>query len=389
MIFKKIFKKIIDYKKSSVWRNTVTLFPPEKLFPKKEYKGFVLLSYLTAPFYFKENDSIFKTHSNHWECIQIAKTFLDLGYVVDVIIFKNKDFIPKKKYKVFIDLGYNLERITPFLNEDCIKILHITEAHWLFNNIAEYNRLAELKKRRNLVLQPRKVSDSNFGIEYADIGTVLGNKFTSDTYMYQQKMIYRIPISSPVVYDFPVDKDFEKVKKNYLWFGSVGLVHRGLDLVLEAFCNLPEYNLFVCGPIDDEDDFVRAYYKELYETQNIKTVGWVDVNSDKFIDILNNCISIIYPSCSEGGGGSVITCMHGGLIPIVSYEASVDVDDFGYILKENTVDEITGKIKLLSNLDIDEIKNRRIKTWEFARANHTKEKFASEYKKFVKEIIKL
>ena len=389
MFLKKIFKKIIDYKKSSVWRNSITLYPPRNLFSEKDYKGFVLLSYLTAPFYKKINDPVFKTHTNHWECIQIANTFLELGYVVDVIIFSNKEFLPKKDYRVFIDLGYNLERMSLILNKNCIKVMHITEAHWLFNNLSEYKRLTDLLERKKTALLSRKISESNKGIEFADIATVLGNEFTSGTYAFAKKKIYLIPISNSFFFDFPSSKDFDKVRRKYLWFGSIGLVHRGLDLVLEAFSKMSDYELFVCGPVDDEADFKKLYFKELYETPNIKTVGWVDVASKEFLEILKSCIGIVYPSCSEGGGGSVITCMHAGLIPVVSYEASVNVEDFGFILKENNIEEIKNTVSRLSNANLNEIRDRSYKSWQYARSNHTREKFAITYRHFVKEILKL
>ena len=389
MIIKRILKKIINYRKSSIWRKSITLYPPKRLYPSKKYKGNILLSYLTVPFYKKEDDIVFKTHTNHWECLQIAKIFLNLGYVVDVIHFSNKEFIPKKKYKVFIDIHSNMERISPYINKDCIKVLHITAAHWLFQNKSEYNRLSSLQKRRKVSLEPRRIVSSTLGIEYADLATILGNDFTISTFAYAGKPVYRIPLSTPILYDFPENKDYEGCRRNFLWLGSIGFVHKGLDLVLEAFSQMPDYYLTICGPIKKERDFEIAYSKELYKTPNINTVGWVYINSYEFKNILNNCIGVIYPSCSEGGGGSVITCMHAGLIPFVSEQASVDVEDFGFILKSLSVKEIKNSVRMVSNLSIDELKSRSKKTWNYARRNHTREMFAEEYEKFVKVVLKL
>ena len=390
MIIKRILKKIINYRKSSIWRKSITLYPPKRLYPSKKYKGNILLSYLTVPFYKKEDDQIFNTHSNLWECLQIAKTFLNLGYIVDVIHFNNKEFIPKKKYKVFFTIGKNLERISPYLNEECIKVYHITGAHWLFQNYAESKRLLDLQYRRKITLKPRRIAlRPNLGIENADCATYLGNDFTKGTFKYANKSMYRIHVSAQVLYEFPKNKDYKACRKSFLWLGSLGLVHKGLDLVLEAFAQMPDYNLIVCGPIKNEADFEKAFFKELYKTPNINTVGWVCINSYEFKNILNNCIGVIYPSCSEGGGGSVITCMHAGLIPFVSEQASVDVEDFGFILKSLSVKEIKNSVRMVSNLSIDELKSRSKKTWNYARRNHTREMFAEEYEKFVKVVLKL
>jgi glycosyltransferase involved in cell wall biosynthesis len=191
-----------------------------------------------------------------------------------------------------------------------------------------------------------------------------------------------------MLYPWPEKKDFAACRNRYLWFGSAGLVHKGLDLVLEAFAEMPECHLTVCGPIGKEKDFVAAYGKELYQMPNIRTVGWVDIASVEFMEILQSCVGIVYPSCSEGGGGSVINCMHGGLIPILSYESSVDVEEgYGVILKESTVGEIKNSVRRLSALSPDTLENMARQSWEYARANHTREKFARTFREVIANII--
>ena len=82
-----------------------------------------------------------------------------------------------------------------------------------------------------------------------------------------------------------------------------------------------------------EKEFLREYERELYRTPNIHAVGWVNIGSQQFLDITQSCVAVVHASCAEGTVGSVITCMHAGLIPIVSYESGVDVHDFGTLLK--------------------------------------------------------
>jgi glycosyltransferase involved in cell wall biosynthesis len=313
---------------------------------------------------------------------------MDLGYCVDVISWANSDFIPTRKYSFFIDIRMNLERMAPLLNKDCIKIMHIDTAHWLFHMTAQQRRLLALQERRGVTLSLQKTVRPNQGIEHADCAVILGNEFTISTYKFANKPIFRVPISAPVLYSSPDGKDFDACRRNFLWFGSVGLVHKGLDLVLEAFAEMPDYHLTVCGPIDKETDFKRAYYKELYETPNIHTMGWVDISSRKFTEIANSCVGIIYPSCSEGGGGSVISCMHAGLIPVISYETSVDVKpDFGVILKDCSIQGIKKSIRGLSSLSNEELRRMARRAWEFARANHTRERFTEEYRKAILKIM--
>jgi len=345
----------------------------------------VLLSYKTLPFRVEQKSPGFFSHTNMWECQQIAKTWLKHGYNVDIIDWDNTSFLPKKEYSIFIDIHSNMERLAPVLGRDCKKILHITGAHWQFQNNAEMERLSHLKSRKGVQLKPRRQVSPNLGIEYADCATILGNEFTQRTFAYSGKPLYPIPLSTTVQFPYH-EKDFNKIRKNYLWFGSSGMVHKGLDIVLEAFDELKDYNLIVCGPINQETDFEELYFRELYQSKNIRTFGFVDVRSDRFLDIIKTTNALIYPSCSEGGGGSVITCLHAGLIPIISYEASVNVADFGIILSKNNTDEIVESIKILSQKPKNELQKMSRSAWLYARTHHTQEKFAERYNAFVNDI---
>ena len=78
--------------------------------------------------------------------------------------------------------------------------------------------------------------------------------------------------------------------------------------------------------------------------------------------------------------------MHAGLIPIVGYEASVDVEDFGVVLKDNSIHTIIHSVEMVSSLPRQRLQQMARKAWEFARANHTREKFAEEYMRIVVDI---
>jgi glycosyltransferase involved in cell wall biosynthesis len=355
--------------------------------PKQPSKGNVLLSYRIEPFLLKPRQSMPNDHTWYWEVWQIAQTFLDLGYNVDVIQFHNDKFVPQKHYAFFIDIRHRMEALAPKLNKDCIKIFHVDIANMVFRNAAECNRLLELQRRKGITLKPQRFEVPNLGIEYADCAIVLGNDFTTDTFKYAKKPMYRIPISSPSVYPYPEKKDFEAVRKRFLWFGGSALVLKGLDLVLDAFAQMPEYHLTVCGPVSNDKEFEQAFYKELYETPNIHTYGWINVSSPDFIEVTNNCLGLVYPSVSEGQSGAVISCLQAGLIPILSYESGVDVHDFGVIFDNLSVGEIKAKVRSISNLPVEDLNLMSRQAWEYARANHTKEKFAQVYRNVVEQII--
>jgi glycosyltransferase involved in cell wall biosynthesis len=243
----------------------------------------------------------------------------------------------------------------------------------------------ELQQRRGITSTSIRRIEHNYAAEHADYLSVLGNEFTCGTYSYAGKPIFPLPVPTPNVYSFALDKDFDQVKNRFLWLGSGGLVHKGLDLVLEVFSELPDHHLTVCGPLDapEEQEFRQAYYRQLYEQPNIHTVGWVDVSSQQFLDITKSCCCLIYPSCSEGQAGSVVTCLQAGIIPVISYESGVSVEDFGIILTGCRHAEIESAIKKISSKPNQELEEMSRKAREYARLNHTKEKYLEEFEKIV------
>jgi len=266
--------------------------------------------------------------------------------------------------------------------------MHIDTSHILFHNAGEASRLLALQRRKGVTLQPRRFEMPNLGIEHATCATMMGNEFTKRTYSYANKPIYCLPISTPVLYPWHDEKNYEAYRKRFIWFGSGGMVHKGLDLVLDVFASMPDYHLTICGPVEHEKDFERAYYKELYQSPNIRTVGWVDVTTPEFTAITNTAVGLIYPSCSEGQCGGVVTCLHAGLIPIVSRESGVDVSaDFGMHLESCGLEDIRNAVRKVSNLPSQQLKRMARKAWEYATANHTRERFAEEHRKAIGKIM--
>ena len=92
---------------------------------------------------------------------------------------------------------------------------------------------------------------------------------------------------------------------------------------------MPDLELTVCGRPEKEEDFFEAYRKELTQLPNIRLLGWIKLQSSAFAEIAATHAAVVYPSSSEGGGGSVIHCMHAGLLPVCTPDASVDLEHFG------------------------------------------------------------
>jgi glycosyltransferase involved in cell wall biosynthesis len=352
-----------------------------------EQRGSVLFSYIVDPFLLTGPARIPYSHTHFWESFTIARTWAELGFEVDCVSWTNGDFVPARQYDVVIDVRTNLERWAPLLPA-ALKVLHADTAHWSFHNRARAVRLEDLQRRRGVALADRDPLPATRAAETADAIVVLGNRFTRSTYAFAERPVLHVPVSVPFEYPAAAGKDFEAVRRRYLWFGSGGLVHKGLDLTLEAFAGLPDHQLTICGPVRRERDFERAYFRELYRTPNIRLLGWVDVAPSSFLALADSCLGLVYPSCSEGGGSSVYTCMHAGLLPLANFEVSVDIGrSFGMLLPRVDPETIRGAVRELSARPAHELAAMADAAREQARRTSSKEIFAAAYRRAALSLI--
>lgn len=353
-----------------------------RLHPRQTPRGSVLISYVITPFLTRHPERL-TGHSNYWEVQEIAAVFLKRGYLVDVVDLRNMSFVPKRKYDFVIGAGDSIARLRPHLPESCVTIFHATESYWRFNNEAEHARLAALQKRRGVTLDPERLAPAHESHTIANEACIIeGNGHARSTYEPKTAFV-SLPLPSSHTYAFPEHRPYASARRRFVWFGGAGPVHKGLDITLEAFSNMPEHELIVCGKINHDSPFAEAYRKELFHTPNITLQGWVDPGSDEFKELLDSSIGVILDSCAEGCAGSVVLGMHGGLIPIVSRAAGVEIGTYGIELAGGSIEDLCAAIASLSREVEPALRARSRAAWEFARSRHTRERYAEEYRSFV------
>jgi glycosyltransferase involved in cell wall biosynthesis len=356
-------------------------------------KGDVLMSFLTVPFTFPPGKSWTDPHPHYFTCEVIAKLLLDRGYDIDVIDWNNDTFIPKKKYAACIDLQRNLERLAPYLNPDCKKVMHITASHARFQNEAEQRRIDNLGKRRGIRLPMARTERYSENARFADFLEGYGNATVRSTYGDLADKIIPIQVATSEFYDFPEDKDFAQARKHFLWFGGGGAILKGLDLVLEAFAKMPEYTITLVGPAPYEKEFEKAFAEEL-SLPNVKryprpkvTPGGNMTGGRKLEDIMKECAAIIFPSASEGAGASVVQAMQAGVIPIVTSNSGI-AEEISHVI-EPTVEAIRAAAREIAQRDPEDLRAESRKVWEFARAHHSRETYIKNFAYFIDNILKL
>lgn len=348
-------------------------------------RGTVLLAFVLETFLLQEGEQLPAGHTKFVESLLIAEVLRDMGYAVDVIDYRDKTFVPKKDYSILISSRVCMARLAGLAGPGCLKIVYVTVSHWLRNNSAVLARCREVLERKKVALSSYMLIDVNHAIESADFAIFLAsNDFSLSSYQYAGKPFARVPLCTQRTYDWPAGKDFDAVRRRFIWLGSRGFVHKGLDLVLEAFSAMPEYHLTVCGPIHEEPAFERAFAQELHRTKNIETLGWVDISSEAFVDLAAKHVGLVYPSCAEGTSGGVLTCMQAGLIPVVTYGSGIDVSSGkGVLIESLTVDAVRAAVERTAAMPEEELRAAAMRAWQTARDHHTRDRFTEEFRKAV------
>jgi len=306
-----------------------------------------LVSYITAPLRMGPNYHPHK-FSNPGIARSMVKVLTRMGYVVDVIDFNCKDFKSDKVYDLFIGhAGVNWEYLSRNVLRDAVKIYFSTSLYWRQFNRREAARFESLQKRRGVRLPYDrwiKVSEE-FAVHDADGIVCLGNRFAAQSYAgFPLCICVNNGVYRDDHYD-RTDKDFDSARRHFLYFGSAGNIHKGLDLLVEAFMQL-DADLWYAGKV--ESAFYKVYADELPSHPNIHFINenkWVNLRSPLFYELMNRCNCVILPSCAEGSCGGVVECMNQGLIPIVSRGATIDVADFGIMLRTDSVEEIVRVVR--------------------------------------------
>jgi glycosyltransferase involved in cell wall biosynthesis len=321
----------------------------------------------------------------------MVKVLTQMDYVVDVIDFNCKDFKSDKVYDLFIGhAGVNWEQLSRNVVGDAIKIYFSTGTYWKEHNRREAQRFDNFERRRGARLpfdRWIKVSEE-FACHDADGIICLGNKNVTKSYAaFPVCFNLNNGVHSDDRYD-RTKKDFESGRRHLLYFGSAGNIHKGLDLLVEAFMQL-DAHLWCTGKVDSA--FYRVYSDELARHPNIHFVNdnkSVDLRSSLFYELMDRCNCVILPSCAEGSPGGVIECMNQGLIPIVSRGANVDVGDFGIMLETDSVDRIVHVVRDVMAKPAQWHRQRSIATRQTVLRDFSEEVFCRNLQRAIEGVVR-
>jgi hypothetical protein len=346
-----------------------------------------LLSYLVRPLLppRPERDRI--VFSNFGIAQQIPQVLNELGYVVDIIPYDLKGWKVSGRYDLFVGHGgVNFEEIIHQLPKETVRIYFSTGIYWKEMNLREAKRIYDLALRRGYLLYPdRPIQHSEEFATRASNGIIcLGNQSAINTYHEFPLVIGINNATYPVTWSGWRTKDYAKGLQHFLFFSGGGNIHKGLDLLLEAFGET-NLHLHICQDISA--DFAKVYRRELMECPNIHVYGNLSMRSAQFESLATLCNWVITATCGEGQPGAIIECMGYGLVPILPDSANIDIDQLGIPLPECTVEAVRTACHGASRMEAEECRKQCALVMETVKQSYSPKQFNRNFKTATEEII--
>ena len=354
---------------------------------KKENQKKALLSYITLPLL--KNIEYNICHTNYRELIQLISILIENKFQIDLCHYQDAKVyseIKKSKYDLIIGSGEPYYKACLF-NEKSKKILYCTTEYPKIQLKKKRERLAYFKKRHGY---SPKIFWHNYypdkDIRISDFLFVKGNTKTLETYNGFNNINSCFSINSSAFkhknYD-QITRNTKNTKLNFLWFGSRGAIGKGLDILIDIFNDLPNLKLTVAGLVESE----RKTLPKLND--NINDCGFIKLQSREFIELMRDNSFVIFPSCSEGMASGVLTCMNHGLIPIVSENCGIEVnDEIGYVIKDYKCESIKDIILKATKCSDQIIEKKQENVQNYTQQNYNIEKFTEIIKSHLEVIIK-
>lgn len=322
-------------------------------------------------------------HSNVQELFQIIYQLIRLDYVIDVCANDAEEvyqILHKTKYDIVLGFGKIFREVVRE-QKDALKILYMTENPYVKSYESETERIEYFyrrhKKRAELSRTGKYYKNKDESI--ADIIISLGNKEFLKCY---NKEVFTLYPSALINKQWNINQSNRK-KNNFLIYGAGGIIHKGIDILVEVFSKKKECTLYICGNHVSEDLKNLGYA----EYPNIIDCGFVDYQSSRFKELVEMCYFTLLLSCSEGTSTGIMTCMCHAMIPVVTYECNLNgLDEYCFYFEDYHLDAVNETINKLLREDETMLQRKSLKIQEFARNNFSIDVYSANMYKILDEI---
>jgi len=352
--------------------------------PVQDQKRVIICYQTTSHFFDLDEES--KGRTQPYEILSIIKVFSELNYCIDVIgcnDLQALNYVSNKKYDVIFGFGEAFYQLTNY-QPDAISVLYMTEHHPAFSYKEEQKRLdyfyARHKRTTNISRSGLYYKLHHLNRKYSYVITLS----EIEPFIAQYKKPYSLFPTGifNINYSFK-RKNFEIARKHFLWLGSKGVIHKGLDLLIDIFQKRSDVILHIGG-------LSKAEKKVLpwKDSSNIIDHGQINIRSDLFLKIVEQCAYIILPSCSEGFSTSISTGMLHGLIPVVMKGTGFNrLNNKAVLLEDYKIEYIESALNELANKSSHELNEVSNEVFKFAHQNFSVKAFKENIQEIIVEIL--
>lgn len=322
-----------------------------------------------------------KHHSNLTECRTAAEALQRLGFQVDCAS-RGKQGIDYSRYDVVFGISCPsfMSSFTSNESTQPLRIFYSVGAHTFYNFeiTAERNRRF-FRDHGFLLLDSSHYIPGNgtnyYAARLSDAVICLGDDSVCDEFRKrdgEQDKYHSLP-----AFFFPVtkpdeNKDFQSCRNNILWFGSSGMIHKGLDIAIEFAARHREFTLHICGGSRQEKDFRKKYMPLIDSRDNIIYHGFVDIESEEFSRVLSECAILLNPSLSESGAVGVLNVLgNGALLPVYSRGTGLALSDAGVQVDEVSPEAFEQALLAVAAMPVEELAAKAWETHRTVRRKYT------------------
>lgn len=352
--------------------------------------------YKTEPFF---TDISKYSHTNNWEIIKSIEILTSFGFSVDLIDRDNRNWIPKKKYDLFLGLGVgnsgkNFARYARASGAKIRVLLSMGPQPDVSNSLV-LERYKMFHERTGHYAPPMRTVSDVTGEKFLEImshtdfilniGEPENQSFKSYE-KYNKKVLSFFPAISSKV-EFSEEWRNTRDRSKFLCFAGNGLICKGVDLVTEVFLRNSDKELHICGPA--ETSFFEHYGPIISQSKNIKYHGFIEPGGDLFNSLASQCSYVVFHSSAEGCCTSVATAMKAGLVPIVNPWTGINVHECGISMSEggDIISTIEKSIMSASALSDSQYNHLLCATLDKSRL-FCQDSYVSSYTRALEEIVK-
>lgn len=324
-----------------------------------------------------------RVHTNLQEMFQMIRILIDMDFCIDVCGCNNPDAaleMPSDYYDYILGFG-DMFRLARKRNPKAFAVIYMTENPYAVSYANEQERIDYFYERTHKKIPLSRTG--NFYIkgdeDLADAVICLGEKK-----YFRNTSVFRVYPSAFKNVKYDNNAQDRRRNTNFLVFGTKGFVHKGNDLLIEVFERHPEWNLYLCG------SGIAQECKKMGLTlpQNVFDCGFVNVDSDQYLDLVRICPFVLLPSCSEGMSTALLTCMRHGLIPVTMRGTGMDeLEAYCEYFEGYRISQIEGKICELVSMSPRFLSERSDQIYEYANRKFVLEEYTESLKKVLEAVM--